>query len=106
MARKRASKNSLVNSFFDFVDENPRLAALVALELGMLAGEVVASHSGTIRSMTRRAKAVPQQIADALPTSLSAAALKYLPGPSPKLQPRKRPAARARRKSKAAAGHA
>ncbi len=102
MARRRASSNSLIDSFFAFVEANPKLAATVALQLGIMAGEAVAAPNGAVQSMTRRAKKVPQQIADAMPRSLSAAALKYLPGPSPKLQPRKRPAARSRRKSKAA----
>jgi hypothetical protein len=46
-------------------------------------------------------KKMPQQIADAfphhLPDSLTAAALRYLPGPAQKLQPRKRPASKPRR---------
>jgi hypothetical protein len=104
MARKRASTNSLLDSFWEFVEANPKLAATVALQLGIMAGEAVASPNGTVRSMTKRAKKVPQQIVDAMPRSLSAAALKYLPGPSPKLQPRKRPAAkvRSRRRTKLA----
>ncbi len=101
MARKLASKNSLIDTFWDFVEANPKLAATAALQLGILAGEAVAQQSPAVRSMTRsmtkKVKAVPQQFADAMPRSLSEAALKFLPGPSPKLQPRKRPTTKARK---------
>jgi hypothetical protein len=101
MARKLAPKHSLIDTFWNFVEENPKLVATVALEIGILAGQAVASSSPAMRSMrksmTKRVKAVPQQFANAMPHSLSAAALKFLPGPSPLLQPRKRPAGKTRK---------
>ena len=101
MARKQASKSSLLDTFWDFVEENPKLAATVAVQLGVLAGEAVAQSNPAMRSMTRsmtkKVKEVPQQLADAMPRGLTAMALKYLPGPSPKLQPRKRTAGKTRK---------
>jgi hypothetical protein len=97
MARRRTSKTSLIDTFWEFVEANPKLAATVALQLGIMAGEAFAMPNGTMRSMTQRAKKVPQQIADAMPDSLTAMALKYLPGPSPKLQSRKRPVGKSRK---------
>jgi hypothetical protein len=97
-ARKRVSKTTLFDSFLDFVAANPKLAAMVAFQVGIVAGEAVAAPQAAVRSISRRVNQVPQQIADAMPQGLSAAALKFLPGPSPKLQPRKRGAARPRRK--------
>lgn len=105
MARKRPSETSWTQLFWDFLEENPKLAATVAFQLGNMAGEAVSMSNGTGRSLAKRAKKVPQQIADALPQSLSAVALKYLPGPSPKLQPRKRPAGKIRHGRKAKVSH-
>ena len=107
MARKHTSQPSSSPSWpqllMDFVEANPQLAAAIAFELGNLAGEAVVASSDTARSLAKRAKKVPQQmakvpqqIADAMPESLQALALKFLPGPSPKLAPRKRPGGKAR----------
>ena len=103
MARKKASKTSpkpsWAHSFWDFVETNPKLAAAIAFQLGVMAAEAVSTP--TARSLRKRVKKMPQQIADAiprnLPDSLTAAALKYLPGSAPKLQPRKHPVGKAHR---------
>ena len=111
MPRKQASHvpspPSWPHLLMDFVEANPKLAAAIAFELGNLAGEVVAASNGTARALAKRAKKVPQQIAkmpqqiaDAMPESLQAIALKFLPGPSPKLAPRKRSAGKTRRPRK------
>jgi len=102
MARKKSSKpanTSWADAFWDFVETNPTLAATVAFQLGVLAGEAVSVPA--VRSLGKRVKKMPQQMAQMaqmanaisgnLPQSLSATALKYLPGPASKLPPRKRP---------------
>jgi dienelactone hydrolase len=112
MPRKQASHvptpSSWPHLLMDFVETNPKLAAAIAFELGNLAGEAVAASSGTARALAKRAEKVPgqiakmpQQIADAMPDSLQAIALRFLPGPSPKLAPRKRSASKTRRARKA-----
>jgi hypothetical protein len=79
------------DEFWNFVEANPKLATAIAFRLGNMAGEAVAGSSATARSLGKKIKAAPDQAVDAMQL-LSTAALKYLPGPSPKLQPRKRPA--------------
>jgi hypothetical protein len=95
MAERRANKNSWINTFWDFIEVNPKLAATIALQLGVVAGRAVSTQGITVKSMTKRVKNMPHQIADVMPQGLSAAALKYLPGP--KLQARKRPVGKVRR---------
>jgi hypothetical protein len=111
MARKQASHAPwpkpflhFAEAFLDFVEANPQLAAAVAFQVGNMAGQTVTGSNATGRALAKRAKKVPQQIADALPSNVSALALKFLPGPSPKLQPRKRAGSKLRqsRKSKVA----
>jgi hypothetical protein len=92
MAAKQG-KIHWADEFWKFVEANPQLATAIAFRLGNMAGEAVAESSATARSLGKKLKAAPDQAADVMHT-LSAAALKYLPGPSPKLQPRKRAAAK------------
>jgi|SRR6185437_10007753 hypothetical protein len=93
---------SIADMFWSFVEDNPKLAAKLAFELGSLAGTAVKNSGGTKKYLKKQARHVPQAISDAMPLSLSGA-LKFLP--APKLQPRKRPQTRgASRKTKHAAG--
>jgi hypothetical protein len=96
MARKHVSATSWPQLFLDFVQANPQLAAALAFQLGNMAGHAVANSDVTSSALAKKAKKVPRQIANAMPESVSALALKFLPGPSPKLQPRKRPASKMR----------
>ena len=110
MARKKASgpaKVSWAESFWDFVEANPKLAAAAAFQIGVLAAEAMSTPAA--RALRNRVgkgvkQHMPQPLVDAMPDSLdglAAMALKYLPGPSPKLQPRKRLVGKARRARKA-----
>jgi hypothetical protein len=94
MTRKRASQSSWARSFWNFVEANPKLAASVAFQLGSITGAAVANSEVTGRFLAKRARKIPRKIVEAIPQNISEAALKFLPGPSPKLQPRKRPAQR------------
>ena len=87
MSRKKSNTASLVDAFFSFIRENPKLAATLAFEMGSLAGNVVGNSTETRKTIKRQVKKVPQAISDAMPPRLSNA-LKFLP--APKIQPRKR----------------
>src|SRR5438270_7107995 len=94
MSRKKATSESVVDVFWAFVRDNPKLATTIAFELGSLAGTAVRNSSEAKKYLKNGAKKVPQAFADAMPPAV-ADALKFLP--APKLQPRrqtKRPAAR------------
>ena len=93
MSRKKVKSESVVDMFWAFVQDNPKLATTLAFELGSLAGTAVRSSSDAKKYLRNGAKKVPQAFAEAMPPSV-ASALKFLP--APKLQPRKhkRPAAR------------
>jgi hypothetical protein len=88
MRRKKASTESFIEIFWTLIRENPKLAAAVAFELGVLAGGVVRNSAETKEYLKNQAIKVPQAISDAMPPRLSGA-LTFLP--APKLQPRKRP---------------
>lgn len=92
MARKQT--HSLPDMIWSFIAANPELAAAIAFQIGRLAGEFTSKK--TTRAVSRAAQKVPQQLLDALPDGLTNTVLKYLPGPSPRLQPR---TARARRRT-------
>lgn len=81
MAKGR--QKSYGDQFWTFVTENPELAATIAFEIGAVAGRLT---SGV--SMKRISKLPPNltNITNAVP-QLAQAALKYLPGPSPSIQP-------------------
>ena len=87
MIRKKTTTSSLIEMFGKFVQDNPKLAATLAFELGSLAGAAVGNSGKTGEYIKKQAKKLPR----ALPRSLPAA-LKFLP--SPKMQPRKRPHAK------------
>jgi hypothetical protein len=87
LVSRKKKTGSIADMFWSFVEDNPKLAAKLAFELGSLAG-TVKNSGGTKKYLKRQAKNVPQAISDAMPPSLSSA-LKFLP--APKLQPRKKP---------------
>jgi hypothetical protein len=86
MSRKKVKSESMVDMFWAFVRDNPKLATTVAFELGSLAGTAVRNSSEAKKYLKNGAKKVPQAFAEAMPPSV-ASALKFLP--APKLQPRK-----------------
>lgn len=79
----KAQQKSYGDQFWTFVTENPELAATIAFEIGAVAGRLT---SGV--SMKRITRLPPKltNISNAVP-QLAQAALKYLPGPSPSIQP-------------------
>jgi hypothetical protein len=97
MSRKRAAPSeTVIDKFWAFVRDNPKLATTLAFELGSLAGTAVRNSSDAKKYLKAGAKKVPEAFAEAMPPSI-ASALKFLP--APKIQPRrrshtKRPAAR------------
>jgi hypothetical protein len=76
----RSKQNSLTDIFFNFVNDNPKIAASLAFELGLLAG------SAAKRIPWKRLKGISPDFVNAMPRSLSQSALKFLP--SPELQPK------------------
>jgi hypothetical protein len=98
MSRKKANRASIVEMFWSFVQDNPKLVTSLAFELGSLAGIAVKNSGEAKNYLKKQAKNVPQAISDAVPIGLSNA-LKFLP--APKLQPRKKPPSkRASRKAR------
>jgi len=96
MSRKKVKSESVVDKFWAFVRDNPKLATTLAFEIGSLAGTAVRNSSDAKKYLKAGAKKVPEAFAEAMPPSV-ASALKFLP--APKIQPRrrshtKRPAAR------------
>ncbi len=87
MARKKTTTESVIEIFWKFVQDNPKLATSLAFELGSLAGGAVRNSGETTKYIKKQAKKVPLALTNAIPRSLPAA-LKFLP--SPKVQPRKR----------------
>ena len=81
-ATSRAKKKSLADIFFDFVQENPRAAAALALQLGIWAGH----STGRLAKFKKLAK-IPPKLLHAMPLRVTDAALKLLPHPSPAIQP-------------------
>lgn len=80
--------------FWAFVHNNPELAAAIAFEVGAVAGTFTGGTS------FKRVRKLPTNVAHAVP-KLAHAALKYLPGPSPSLQPAAGKARKARKSGKA-----
>jgi hypothetical protein len=97
MTRRKAKSESMVEMFWAFVRDNPKLATTLAFELGSLAGTAVRNSSEAKKYLKNGAKKVPQAFADAMPPAV-ASALKFLP--APKLQPRKQTKRAATRKTK------
>jgi hypothetical protein len=93
MPRQKAKTESMVDKFWAFVRDNPKLATTIAFEVGSLAGSAVRNSAEAKRYLKKGAKKVPEAFAEAMPLKI-AEALKFLP--APKIQPRKgkRPAAR------------
>ena len=91
MTRKKTTTESMIEMFWKFVHDNPKLARSLAFELGALAGEAVRNSGETTKYIKKQAKKIPFALTNAVPRSLPAA-LKFLP--SPKVQPRKRPHAK------------
>jgi hypothetical protein len=77
----------VLDTFWAFVRDNPKLATTLAFELGSLAGTAVRNSSQAKRVLKSSARKMPRAVADAV-----SPALKYLPGP--KSQPRKKRPAR------------
>jgi hypothetical protein len=88
MSRKKTNTESIIEMFWSFVHDNPKLAMALAFELGSRAGTAVKNAPETKKYLKKQVKNVPQAISDAVPLRLSSA-LKFLP--APKLQPRKKP---------------
>jgi len=94
MSRRKAKSESMIDIFWAFVRDNPKLATTVAFELGSLAGTAVRNSSEAKKYLKNGAKKMPQAFADAMPPAV-ASALKFLPAPKP--QPRKSKRATARK---------
>jgi hypothetical protein len=71
----------MVDVFWAFVRDNPKLATTLAFELGSLAGTAVRNSSQAKRAIKSGARRVPQAVSDAMPAVVSSA-LKFLPAPS------------------------
>jgi hypothetical protein len=114
MTKQQHSNGSLGRYFWAFIAKNPELAAGIAFELGALVATAVhgdtaarlrKSGNRTIRSLSKSAHNVQDSLAKAMPEIPDLAkltGLSFLPGPAPKLQPRKRPPAKRKTARKAA----
>ena len=71
---------SLADIFWSFVEEHPEAAAGLAFQLGLWAGEATDT-----KKALKSARRFPSKIREAMPQSISEAALRFLP--SPGLQP-------------------
>ncbi|MGI8526704.1 MAG: hypothetical protein ACR2K5_11105 [Pseudolabrys sp.] len=80
----RKQTSSLGAAILDFVERNPKVAADLAFQLGVLAGETV---NETSRLLKKKTLIVPRHLPETVVKVLSGAAHKYLPGASPKRQP-------------------
>lgn len=100
MSRRKARSETMVDVFWAFVRDNPKLATTLAFELGSLAGTAVRNSSQAKKAIKSGAKRVPQAVSDAMPAVVSSA-LKFLPAPSS--EPRKAPARTRRPRKKAVA---
>lgn len=81
MSRRKARSETMVDVFWAFVRDNPKLATTLAFELGSLAGTAVRNSSQAKKAIKSGAKRVPQAVSDAMPAVVSSA-LKFLPAPS------------------------
>ena len=98
MSRRKAKPESMIDVFWAFVRDNPKLATTLAFEIGSLAGTAVRNSSQAKKAIKSGAKRVPQAMSDARPAMVSSA-LKFLPPPSSEARRTRRP-----RKKAAAAG--
>jgi hypothetical protein len=97
MIRRKLKSESMVDVFWAFIRDNPKLATTLAFELGSLAGTAVRNSSQAKKAIKSGAKRVPQAMSDAMPAVVSSA-LKFLPPPSSETRKTKR----TRRKAAAA----
>ncbi len=92
MSRKKTKPESVLDMFWAFVRDNPKLATTLAFELGSLAGTAVKNSSEAKKYLKSGARKVPRAVAEAMPPAV-ASALKFLPAPKPR-KPAKRSATR------------
>jgi hypothetical protein len=78
----RTKIKSFVDRFWNFVQENPEVAADLAFKLGVWAGGLIGG-----RVTLKRVAKIQHKLLDTMPRGMSDAALKLLPGPSPSPQP-------------------
>ena len=90
MSRRTVKSESMVDVFWAFIRDNPKLATTLAFELGSLAGSAVRNSSRAKKVIKSGAKRVPQAVSDAMPAVVSSA-LKFLPAPSSEPRKTKRP---------------
>ena len=85
MARGKSITSTLIEAFWKFVEDNPKLAAALAFEAGTLAGTFVKNGKPveTLKKQAHKGERAVADLADKLPDSL-----KFVRGP--KIQPRKR----------------
>jgi len=88
MTTKKAAHKSTIEIFWKFVQDNPELAASVAMELVALAAVAIKNSSKLTKHFRGQSKKVPRALANTLPRSLPAK-LKLLS--TPKIQKRARP---------------
>jgi hypothetical protein len=81
MSRRKVKAESMLDVFWAFVRDNPKLATTLAFEVGSLAGTAVRNSSQAKKAIKSGAKRVPQAMSDAMPAMVSSA-LKFLPAPS------------------------
>jgi hypothetical protein len=81
MSRRKVKSESMVDVFWAFVRDNPKLATTLAFELGSLAGTAFRNSSEAKKAIKSGARRVPQAMSDAMPAVVSSA-LKFLPPPS------------------------
>lgn len=89
MSPRKVKSESMVDVFWAFVRDNPKLATTLAFELGSLAGTAVRNSSQAKKAIKSGAKRVPQAVSDAMPAVVSSA-LKFLPAPSSETRKTKR----------------
>jgi hypothetical protein len=89
MSGRKVKSESMVDVFWAFVRDNPKLATTLAFELGSLAGTAVRSSSRAKKVIKSGAKRMPQAVSDAMPAVVSSA-LKFLPAPSSETRKTKR----------------
>ena len=81
MSRRKVKSESMVDVFWAFIRDNPKLATTLAFELGSLAGTAVRNSSDAKKMIKSGARKVPQAVSDVMPAMVSSA-LKFLPAPS------------------------
>lgn len=91
MSRRKVKSETMVDVFWAFIRDNPKLATTLAFELGSLAGTAVRNSSQAKKAIkSGGARRVPQAVSDAMPAVVSSA-LKFLPPPSSEARKTKRP---------------